>query len=275
MRRGAIHGRSGVYRNARASTRQVTLHRHALGHRRRTRDAARRCEALLAPIAGDDPAASCSSSAITSTAARTAGRDRPAARRCANAGVRPRQPRRHPRHHPARRRLLRPPRRPISRVAAFQWFMQHGLAETLISYGVDYAGPRVRREHPRRRARSAKRGLGRSRRRTAGSSATCRRCIEEPDLFVAHAMWDVDEPRRMPAAGQSGSTGSRCVRRRYSGTDKEIAPEEALASDRLLRPHAGAVVRLGRRRRTADPRAADRLLDTRAVEPTGRLRSER
>ncbi len=78
---------------------------------------------------------------------------------------------------------------PIKPVPAFQWFMQHGLAETLMSYGADYA----ELEHAARHA-SEQRLEQVVSIIPAEHRAFIRKLppvLEEPDLFVAHAMWDI------------------------------------------------------------------------------------
>lgn len=82
------------------------------------------------------------------------------------------------------------------RVAALQWFMQHGLIQTFVSYGADFATL----EKMTRTATAAQlkmlcdlvppehkkflRGL--------------RACIEEDDLFLVHAMYPLDLPDTEP-----------------------------------------------------------------------------
>ena len=76
----------------------------------------------------------------------------------------------------------------IDPVSAFRWFMQHGLGETLISYGADYAEIEYAAGHPSE-ARVAQ---------TMSVVPAAHRAFiralppvyEEADLFVAHAMWD-------------------------------------------------------------------------------------
>lgn len=81
----------------------------------------------------------------------------------------------------------------IDSVSAFRWFMQHGLAETLVSYGADYADVEYAAEHP---------SEGRVFDAVAAIPDAHRAFIrnlppvyEEHDLFVAHATWDpYDDP---------------------------------------------------------------------------------
>jgi hypothetical protein len=79
----------------------------------------------------------------------------------------------------------------IDPVSAFSWFMQHGLAETLISYGADYADLEYAAMHPSpTRVREAVSVI-------PASHAEFIRALpplhEEDDIFVAHAMWDIDD----------------------------------------------------------------------------------
>ena len=81
-------------------------------------------------------------------------------------------------------------------ISAFCWFMQHGLANTFASYGVDYG---MLEEAERRPNPPRLRALA------AAVPAPHRRfihdlppVIEEADLFVAHAMWGPDEPDNDP-----------------------------------------------------------------------------
>lgn len=81
--------------------------------------------------------------------------------------------------------------------AAFAWFMNHGLANTFASYGVDFA---LLEQLERRPTRHGLRDIA------SAVPAHHRRFIhdlppvvEEPDLFVAHAMWDPDAPDEAPS----------------------------------------------------------------------------
>ena len=81
-------------------------------------------------------------------------------------------------------------------VTAFTWFMQHGLAETLISYGADSAELEdlERRPSPRRIA-DLVRIVPESHRRFIRD---LRPVFESEDFFVAHGYWGVDEPDSSP-----------------------------------------------------------------------------
>jgi serine/threonine protein phosphatase 1 len=82
------------------------------------------------------------------------------------------------------------------RVLAFQWFMDHGLDQTFVSYGVDYAALAVcARRGEMRRLEEVVAAVPESHRRfVRGLPPT----IEDPDLFVAHAKWDPFEPDTLP-----------------------------------------------------------------------------
>ena len=109
----------------------------------------------------------------------------------------------------------------IQPVAAFRWFMQHGLAETLVSYGADYADLEYAASHATQERvadvmsiippehRAFIRGLP--------------PLHEEADLFVAHAMWDADLPDEgmSERLAKSGPDRLKVIWGRY--TEKEIA----------------------------------------------------
>ena len=95
------------------------------------------------------------------------------------------------------------------RLAAFDWFMNFGLANTYNSYGVDYAELTYLWRHPSPRA------LDRLNDVVPDSHRQFIRgllpVVQHDDLFVAHAQWDPDEtddPNRM-AAMLSRSDGQR------------------------------------------------------------------
>jgi hypothetical protein len=77
-------------------------------------------------------------------------------------------------------------------VSAFCWFMEHGLADTFTSYGIDHAAL----EHARHRPSP-------DRIKRFGEAVPARHrtfirrllpLVEHDDLFVAHGMWGADEP---------------------------------------------------------------------------------
>jgi serine/threonine protein phosphatase 1 len=76
-------------------------------------------------------------------------------------------------------------------VSAFGWFMNHGLANTFTSYDVDYAQleEAERRPTPQRLRDIAGAVPAPHRQFIHGLPPV----VEEPDLFVAHAMWGPDD----------------------------------------------------------------------------------
>jgi hypothetical protein len=83
------------------------------------------------------------------------------------------------------------------RPAAFRWFMDHGLAETLISYGATLSDLKAAMAHPTVKVLDEL---------TARVPASHRQfirnlpaVIEEPDLFITHARWDPDIPDEDPS----------------------------------------------------------------------------
>jgi hypothetical protein len=76
-------------------------------------------------------------------------------------------------------------------VSAFSWFMNHGLANTFTSYGVDYRELEQAERRPTpERLRQITAAVPEPHRRFI---RTLPPAVEEPDLFVAHAMWDTDD----------------------------------------------------------------------------------
>jgi len=93
------------------------------------------------------------------------------------------------------------------RLAAFQWFMQHGLDQTFMSYGVDSLDLEQVLHRPT---------VGGLERLAEAVPATHREffrelpaVIEEPDLFVVHAKWDPDTPSDAIAARAGSSEKNR------------------------------------------------------------------
>ena len=93
------------------------------------------------------------------------------------------------------------------RLAAFQWFMQHGLDQTFMSYGVDA----LELEQALRRPT-----VGALHRLAESVPESHRRfirdlpaVIEEPDLFILHAKWDPDSPSDAIAARAGSSAKTR------------------------------------------------------------------
>ena len=93
------------------------------------------------------------------------------------------------------------------RLAAFQWFMQHGLDQTFMSYGVDA----LDLEEVLRRPTIA--GLERLVDAVPPAHREFFRelpaVIEEPDMFVVHAKWDPDSPSDAIAARAGSSEKTR------------------------------------------------------------------
>lgn len=82
------------------------------------------------------------------------------------------------------------------RLAGFQWFMQHGLMTTLISYGADYAELDYLQQHP---------SLPRVEKLLAMVPESHRRfirnlpaIIEDEGFFVGHGKWGPDDPSEGP-----------------------------------------------------------------------------
>jgi serine/threonine protein phosphatase 1 len=108
----------------------------------------------------------------------------------------------------------------IDAVSAFRWFIQHGLAETLVSYDADYADLDYIAEHPTPDGvRDAVSIIPEAHRKFIHDLPPV---IEEPDIFVAHAMWDVDESDAGLAAklGEDAADRFKILWGRYS--EKEI-----------------------------------------------------
>ena len=95
------------------------------------------------------------------------------------------------------------------RLAAFQWFMQHGLDQTFMSYGVDA----LDLEQLMRRPSVA--GLERLVESVPHAHREFFRdlppVIEEPDVFLVHAKWDPDSPSDAIAARAGSSEKTRYV----------------------------------------------------------------
>ena len=85
-------------------------------------------------------------------------------------------------------------------VSAFLWFVNYGLEKTLASYDVDYLDIEWVRHHPTPNAVfklfSAVPGAHRQ------FIESLVPVVEEPDIFVAHAMWGADVPDESPTIGQ-------------------------------------------------------------------------
>jgi hypothetical protein len=106
-------------------------------------------------------------------------------------------------------------------ISAFNWFMQHGLANTFGSYGVDYGllEEAERRPNPQR-LRAIASAVPPAHRKFIRDLPPV---VEQDDLFVAHAMWDADEPDASPGLAQRLAASPRLRHRllwgRYSGDE--------------------------------------------------------
>ena len=86
------------------------------------------------------------------------------------------------------------------RVASFQWFMQHGLSSTFLSYGVR---PTLLAEILQRPSVAALNELAESIPQPHRNFIRNLPVIlETPDMFVAHAKWDVQMPTQNPPMRQ-------------------------------------------------------------------------
>jgi serine/threonine protein phosphatase 1 len=81
-------------------------------------------------------------------------------------------------------------------LAAFAWFVQHGLWETLVSYGEDYEIERVARRPTDDGVRALFEAVPQSHRTFV---RTLPPVVETADFFVAHARWDPDDPDDRPS----------------------------------------------------------------------------
>jgi serine/threonine protein phosphatase 1 len=83
---------------------------------------------------------------------------------------------------------------------AFAWFMQHGLAETLVSYGADWAELEAAVRHPAaNRVQQFVKAVPQSHRRFIRG---LKPVYEAEEFFVAHGFWDPDEPDSPALASQ-------------------------------------------------------------------------
>jgi hypothetical protein len=107
-------------------------------------------------------------------------------------------------------------------IVAFQWFMDHGLDQTLLSYGVDEEElEKTNRRPSRQRLRKILEAVPQSHRDFIRNLSSG---IEYDDLFILHAFWAVDEPTESPRPTQRledhPPTRQTAVWGRY--TEKEI-----------------------------------------------------
>jgi len=78
----------------------------------------------------------------------------------------------------------------IQRLAAFQWFMQHGLDQTFLSYGADMLDLEQVQRRPSLQSLQRLIDLVPQDHRQFMHDLPA--VIEEPDLFIVHAKWDPD-----------------------------------------------------------------------------------
>jgi serine/threonine protein phosphatase 1 len=159
-------------------------------------------------------------------------------------------------------------------VSAFGWFMNHGLANTFTSYGVDYGllEDVERRPSPQRLRDIAAAVPQRHRKFIRELSPV----VEESELFVAHAMWDPDEPDNAPGVAARLPASARLRHRVLWG---RYTPEEIRRPKRWARTgyfgHTpvevfGPTMHRGRNTPIRGPKIV--LLDTgAALSPAGRL----
>src|SRR5439155_26814343 len=105
--------------------------------------------------------------------------------------------------------------------SAFGWFMKHGLASTFESYGVDDALLEEAERRPNaQRLGNIAAAVPEAHRRFVRNLPPV---VEEPDLFVAHAMWDPDEPDEAPGVAARLAAAPRLRHRvlwgRYTAND--------------------------------------------------------
>ncbi len=82
------------------------------------------------------------------------------------------------------------------RMVAFQWFIEHGLDNTFMSYGVDYAMIDACRQRPTTEKLAAITAAVPEAHRSFVRNLPP--VVEEPDLFIAHAKWDPYETDSLP-----------------------------------------------------------------------------
>jgi serine/threonine protein phosphatase 1 len=84
-----------------------------------------------------------------------------------------------------------------NKAGAFKWFMEHGLRETLASYGVSDAAMKAVLANPSpRRVEELVSGVPMSHRQFIRNLVPV---IEEKDIFIVHARWEPDTPDEDPS----------------------------------------------------------------------------
>jgi len=109
----------------------------------------------------------------------------------------------------------------IDSLAAFTWFMQFGLDQTLVSYGADLAELQWLQTHPNFEKLTQMLRCVPDRHRQFIKDLPG--VVDHPDIFVAHAMWNVDESDLAPSI-ESRLKGEAHLRHqiiwgRYSGEE--------------------------------------------------------
>jgi hypothetical protein len=92
-------------------------------------------------------------------------------------------------------------------ISAFGWFMQHGLAETLMAYGADFAELEHLQLHPNADKLAKLLTIVPERHRQFIHDLPA--VLEHPDIFVSHAMWDVDTSDSTPDIGSQLRSDAR------------------------------------------------------------------
>ncbi len=102
-------------------------------------------------------------------------------------------------------------------MAAFKWFSNHGLMNTLESYGLDHAEVEsvVNRTTPERLQTLLSVVPGTHRAFLRG----LRPMVEYDDLFVVHAMWDINAPDDFSTLSANVRTRHRLLWGRYRGDE--------------------------------------------------------
>ncbi len=113
-------------------------------------------------------------------------------------------------------------------VAAFKWFVQHGMTNTLVSYGIDQSEIEAAAKKP---------SLARLRNLLSAVPASHRNFIRQlpavvefDDLFVAHALWDIEVPDDFSSLPADPRLRHRILWGRYRGEEIR-APKNGVAPD--------------------------------------------
>jgi serine/threonine protein phosphatase 1 len=158
-------------------------------------------------------------------------------------------------------------------LAAFNWFMRFGLDNTLKSYDIDPAEIREVEQRPTRaKLRSVLNAIPADHRHFIRKLEPL---IEEPDLIVAHAMWDIHIPNESPlmtdALAENATVRHKLLWGRYS--ESELSAPKPWTRPMFF-GHTPVANYSGKRGRRLLPLVGPSivLLDTAAaLGPTGRL----